>query len=147
MDKKIYELGYLLVPSIAEENVASEVQAIKAVLEKYESEFITEDFPKLRALSYPMTKKANGSSAKFDKAYFGWVKFETNPNVIDQIKGELDKSDKILRSMIVLTVRENTLIGQKMIFRPHAEGEKEGKKEEKMSEEEIEKTIENLVVE
>jgi ribosomal protein S6 len=53
---KVYELGYLLAPSIAEEQVAGEVQNIKSVLDKFEAITITEDFPKLRPLAYMMAK-------------------------------------------------------------------------------------------
>ncbi len=144
---KVYEVGYLLVPSIAEEQVAAEVQQIKNVLEKHNSSFITEDFPKLQQLAYTMRKVTGANSQKHDKAYFGWVKFETMASQIPQIKSELEKNDNILRYMIINTVRENTMMSPKLAFnKPEAEA-KSDKEEPKMSEEEMDKTIENLVVE
>ncbi len=150
---KIYELGYLFVPSIAEENVAAEVQAVKSIIEKYEGNIITEDFPKLRPLAYAMSKVVGAERSKFDKGYFGWIKFEISSGSVPQIKTELDKNNIILRFMIIETIRENTMVTQKMIFKPVGEGEKAKKPESgdeipaKLSEEEIDKTIENLVVE
>jgi ribosomal protein S6 len=146
---KVYELGYLLVPSIAEEQLAGEVQNIKTVLEKYEPSYITEDFPKLRPLSYAMVKAAAGQNSKFDKAYFGWIKFEINPNAIPQVKTELDKNSGMLRFMIITTVRENTLISQKPVFKPVGEGEKVKKREDEspITQEELDKSIDSLVVE
>jgi ribosomal protein S6 len=146
---KIYELGYLLVPTIAEENVAAEVQTIKSVLEKHDAIFITEDFPKLNTLAYTMAKTVGSQKDKYDKGYFGWVKFETSAPQIPFIKAELDKNEHILRFMTINTVRENTLISPKMNFKSQLDGEKDKKPEEgiPVSEAELDKTIENLVVE
>jgi ribosomal protein S6 len=149
---KVYEVGYLLVPTIPEEHLASEVETIKSVIEKYEGAFITEDFPKLRQLAYTMRKASSGQNLKFDKAYFGWIKFEISPAAIPVLQKDLEKNGNFLRIMIIATVRENTLYTQKNIFRPtlptdatdptHTTEEKP-----KMTEEEIDKTIEKLVVE
>jgi ribosomal protein S6 len=146
---KVYEVGYLLLPTLPEEHVATEVQNIKAVIEKHEGTFITEDFPKLRPLAYTMKKATQGQNHRYDKAYFGWVKFEINSNAVPLLNIELEKNANILRFMTIATVRENTLYTQKSIFRPTSEtsSEKPEEPKEKMTEEEIEKTIENLVVE
>jgi ribosomal protein S6 len=145
---KVYELGYLLVPSIAEEHVAGEVEAIKAVLSKVEASIITEDSPKLRPLAYEMTKVIGSKRDKYDTGYFGWIKFEVAGSVAPLIKTQLDKNPHILRFMVINTVRENTFIGQKVIFKDEVAKETTGAEEEpKVSEEELDKTIENLVVE
>ena len=146
---KVYELGFLLIPSIAEENLGGEVQNIKAAIEKYNGTFITEDFPKLRPLAYTMQKASNGSRGKFEKAYFGWIKFEIEPVNVGDLKSIFAKNDSILRSMIIETVRENTLMSQRVVFKTPAEAEKARKEEgaAPVSEEELDKTIENLVVE
>lgn len=146
---KVYEIGYLLLPTIPEEHVAAEVVKIKAVVENKEGIFIAEDFPKLRNLAYTMRKVAGAQNLKFDKAYFGWIKFESSQNIVTAIKVELDKNPNILRHMLVSTIRENTMYTQKPVFRAVAPGVGEAPKteeKEKMSEEEIDKTIENLVV-
>lgn len=145
---KIYEVGYLLVPTISEEHLAAEVQNIKSLIEKYEGVFITEDFPKLRQLAYTMRKAVSGQTLKFDKAHFGWIKFELNPNAASALQHELEKNVNILRVMVIQTVRENTLYTQKTIFRPQpVVQETPAGEAPKMTEEEIDKTIEKLVVE
>ncbi len=147
---KIYEIGYLLVPIIAEENVAAEVENIKSLLAKHEGAQITEDFPKLRPLAYNMVKAIGPERSKYDKAYFGWIKFEMMAGNVPLLKTDLDKNDHILRFMLIATVRENTMMTQKLVFRPAGEGEvakEEGVEPAKVSEEELDKTIENLVVE
>jgi ribosomal protein S6 len=154
---KVYEVGYLLIPTIPEEHLAAEVQNIKAIIEKNEGVFITEDFPKLRPLAYTMRKSATGQNLKFTNAYFGWIKFEVNPSMIPTVQVGLEKNLNLLRFMLIGTVRENTLYTQRVVYRPAGEGAlatdkiEEGQEaeapKEKMSEEEIDKTIENLVVE
>lgn len=149
---KIYEIGYLLVPTIAEEQLAAEVHNIKAIIEKNDGTFITEDFPKLRPLAYMMRKTTTGQHSKFTNAYFGWIKFEINPSIIPEVQATLEKNDSILRFMVIGTVRENTLYTQRVAYSPAGEAaplveKTEEVAKEKMSEEEIDKTIENLVVE
>jgi ribosomal protein S6 len=146
---KIYEVGYLLLPTIPEEHLVTEVQNIKSLIEKHEGAFITEDFPKLRPLAYTMRKAHAGQNVKHDKAYFGWIKFEMNQLAVPAVQKELEKNENILRFMIISTVRENTLFTQKAIFRPTQDAAKpeDGVVPAKMTEEEMDKTIENLVVE
>jgi ribosomal protein S6 len=147
---KVYEIGYLFLPTIPEEQLPAEAAKVKAVVESHEGVVITEDFPKLRQLAYTMRKVAGAQNFKFDKAYFGWVKFETVQGAVPVIQKELEKNPNILRHMLVATVRENTMFTQKPMFRPATVagvGEAlKGEEKVKMSEEEIDKTIENLVV-
>ena len=42
----VYEVGYLLVPTIAEENVGGEVTTLKDNLSSNGASFISEEFPK-----------------------------------------------------------------------------------------------------
>jgi ribosomal protein S6 len=150
---KVYEIGYLLMPSIAEEQLAAEVASIKGMLEKLEATFIAEDFPKLRPLSYTMAKSANGATKqKFDTAYFGWIKFEASPNAAVMMKEGLAKNDKVLRYMIINTVRENTLMSQRVVFSPGTEGEKVktlggAEVAVKVDEVELEKTLDKISIE
>jgi ribosomal protein S6 len=143
---KVFELGYLLVPTIPEENVAAEVESLKSSIEKLGGAFITEDFPKLRPLAFTMIKAIGSKRTRHDRAYFGWVKFEASSDKMPILKSQLDKNENILRFLIITTVRENTMVTQKVIFKPTVE-KKPGEEQPKMTQEEIDKTIDNLVVE
>ncbi len=112
---QVYELGFHIVPLVAEENLAAEMATIKSTLEKYGAVFITEDFPKMKALSYPMRKKIDATNHNFKSAYFGWVKFETKPAELPAIKSELDLNKNILRFLLIKTVRENTLMAGRTV--------------------------------
>jgi ribosomal protein S6 len=149
---KVYEIGYHLIPSIPVEKVAGEVEEIKSVIAKHKGSLIAEENPKLRPLAYTIKKAVEGSRYKFNEGYFGWVKFEVDTAVIEEIKKALDANEHILRYLLINTVRENTMVSPKLMT-PGAK-EEDGKvaapaetPKPAISEEELEKTINDLVIE
>jgi ribosomal protein S6 len=112
----VYEVGYHMVPTIAEENLAGEVTAFKDFLSSNNVSFISEEFPKMMELAYEMTRSVNNKKQKFSYGYFGWIKFECTPESAQVIKEALDKNEKIIRYLLIKTVRENT-ISQKRAYR------------------------------
>jgi ribosomal protein S6 len=152
-ENRIYELGFHVVSSIPEEKLPAEVTIIKDLLESNGAVIISEEFPKLRALSYTMTKVVGPKHLKFDTAYFGWVKFEMNPDAVSKIKNSLERNDNIIRFLIVKTVRENTMTAPKPpAFKADSKGVATGeipknKEVTPISEAELDKTIDSLMVE
>lgn len=148
----VYEIGFHIAPIVGDEKLAYEVSEMKGLLEKIKAETISEDFPRLRVLAYPLSKVIGGSKKTFKEAYFGWIKFEADAEAVVEFKNEVEKLSNVLRFLIIKTVKENTLYGNK--FAPKYEG-KPKKEEEKrveepkgpINEEEIDKTIEDLVIE
>ena len=114
---KIYELGYILVSSLPDEKIATEVESIKALLAKNGAEIVSHEDPILIDLAYSMVKVVSAQRQKYSRGYFGWVKFEGEPEALAEIKKALDLSATVLRYMIVKTVRENTLLNGKMVLR------------------------------
>ncbi len=147
---KIYEVGFHIAPFVSEENVAHEVSLIKNALDSIKAEVISEDFPRLRALSYPITKVIKGDKKVCHEAYFGWVKFEVSKDSIDGLKKEIEKIDNIIRFLLIETVRENTLYGAKFVSDKEAKREKKESEKtevkEPINEVELDKTIDSLVV-
>src|SRR5690606_25614016 len=43
------------------------------------------------------------------QAYFGWIKFDITPDVIVALTEEIEALETIIRSLMIKTVRENTL--------------------------------------
>ena len=145
----IYEVGYIMVPTIAEENLGGEVTAFKDVLSENGVTFISDEYPKLIELAYVMSRSINNKKQKFSYGYFGWVKFECNTDQAKVIKSVLDKNEKLVRFLMIKTVRENTMSvkrtynkqdGGKRRFSPKTE------EVEKINEETIDKEIDALVV-
>lgn len=114
---KIYELGYILVSSLPDEKITAEVASLKELLSKNGSDIVSSEDPILIDLAYPMVKVVSAQRQKYSRGYFGWVKFEGEPEALVEIKKALDLSSTVLRYMIIKTVRENTLINGKMVLR------------------------------
>lgn len=110
---QVYEIGYLLVSSIPEEKVGGEVESLKASLSKKGAEFIGEEAPELRTLAYTMVKKIGPTNHRFDKGYFGWLKFELGAKEIEAIKKSFEENPHMLRMLLINTIRENTYLGKK----------------------------------
>jgi ribosomal protein S6 len=153
-EEKIYEIGYHVISSVAEENIPAEVEKIKAVLKKEKAEIISEENPKLRPLAYKIKKAVGGQYKTFDKAYFGWVKFVLPEGAdIAKIEKAMKGSETILRYLIVKTIRENTMYSPKITVFSDKEAKikpmavKEVKEVKPASIEEIDKSIDELVSE
>lgn len=149
----IYEVSYLLLPSLAVEQVPAKVASLKGVLTSVGGQVISDENPVLIDLAYPMTKVVQTIRNKCTKGYFGWVKFETTKEGIGEIKKNLDLDNDILRYLIIKTVRENTLLNGKMKLKSEDRVLKEEEilpevslVEKEATPEEIDKSIDDLVI-
>lgn len=144
---KVYELGFLIIPSMAEEKLPELVSNIKGEAEKAGSIFISEEYPKLKSLSYTMFRTVDHKKQGFDQAYFGWFKFEAYSARIKELKESLEKNLNILRFLLINTVRENTIYSHKIIPKKskYIKRAPDQHTEVKSSVEEIDKSIEDLV--
>lgn len=106
----IYEVGYLIVPTVSEEKVGAEVDVIKEAFNKAGGTLVSEGNPAYINLSYPMRSEGEKGGKMFDTAHFGWVKFEVSPDAIGRLDKALKDNQKILRFVLVKTVREDTFI-------------------------------------
>ncbi len=144
----VYEVGYLMVPSIAEEGLGAEVTVFKDSLTEHGVTFISDEYPKMIELAYEMARSIANKRQKFSYGYFGWVKFECKPESAKVIKEMLDKNEKLIRYIIVKTVRENTM-SPKRPFKSDTMKKKFTPKVEEsvpINEEVIDKEIDALVV-
>ena len=149
----VYEVGYTLLPSLAIEQVPAKVEELKEALQKAGGEVISLENPTLVDLAYPMTKVIQTVRYKCQTGYFGWMKFEMDKDGIKEVKKNFDSDENILRYLLVKTVRENTLLHGKMLFK---EGDEEKKIEfsnvepeltlPESTPEEIDKSIDDLVI-
>jgi len=163
--KKVYEVGYLLLSNIEESKVLDEAGKIRDIISKNEGKFVSEGAPEMKNLTYPMIKEISGKKQKFDNAYFGWIKFEGNSEMITLIKKDLDKLETILRFLLIITTKED--------FKPassktkkrkpakfsfgssekkkkedkDASGEKEAEENKEDKKKKLDETIDDLVIE
>ncbi len=141
--KRIYEVGYLVTASLSEEKLFQLVEDLKGAIVKNGGAIITLEFPKLRDLAYPMSKMIGHKKEIFGSAYFGSIKFELEAENISNIKKYFESLESVVRFLLIITVRENTMYSRRVAFRPNDRPRAE--KGAKMSEEEMEKTVAELV--
>jgi ribosomal protein S6 len=145
----VYEVGYIMLPTIAEENLGSEVTLFKDMFLENEVAFISDEYPKLIELAYEMSRSINNKKQKFSYGYFGWVKFECNTDRAKVIKDILDKNEKLVRYIMIKTVRENTMSVKRSYNRQDGNKRRFTQKTEeveKINEETIDREIDALVV-
>jgi len=154
-DSRIYEVGFHIVPTASEEEVISITNTVKDTIESAKGAIFMEQNPLLVNLAYSMDHIVANKKSIHNSAYFGWAKFQIEPEDISIIKNVLEKNENIIRFLIIKTVREDTLTHKPIILKTNKKTgdavsvdkiHKETKKAE-ISVEEVDKAIEELVVE
>lgn len=150
-DSLVYEVGFHLLPTVEESDVPVEAAKIRSIIEENGGAIISEEAPKMIVIAYDISKNINSKRQKFNKAYFGWIKFEIDPSQISQVKSKIENVANILRFVIIKTVKEDTMhIHKAPMFRKEDNKEEKGEtqtEKPKASEAEIDKSIDELVIE
>jgi ribosomal protein S6 len=103
----VYELGYLVLPSVTEDNIPQVVSNIVSVIEKAGGKPLDSENPFLETLAYSMSKVVGARKYIVDEAYVGWIKFEAEPSVVAEIKSAVEKIDEIVRHLLIKAPRES----------------------------------------
>lgn len=117
---RVYELSFHFVPTISDNEIAVQFSHLKSLIEKRGGTFIAEGTPEMTPLAYEISKTVKAQKSHYNDAYFGWVKFEINPDEIGGLEKEVKAFDPIIRYLLITTVRENTYIGPKEIAKKSA---------------------------
>lgn len=135
-EQKMYEIGYLLTPLISEEKLDEEVFVLRKLIDDKKGLIINEARPKMRKLAYPIKK--------LESAYFGWIKFTADPEIIEEIESSLKKSDKVIRFLIVKVAKEAAVsrLARKVVKKKKPT---EPKEKIEIKPEEIDKKLEELL--
>ena len=107
-EQTVYEIGYLVLPSIPEDNLSEVVSAIKSAVAKEGGEVLDGEEPFKIDLSYTMSKTVGASRYVVSEAYLGWLKCELEPAKVASLKASLDGMSELLRFLLVKAPRETT---------------------------------------
>lgn len=105
---RIYEAGYHILPTVAEDQVEKVVGEIRSLIERSGGSFIAEGAPVLTKLAYDMEIRVGDAYQSHDRGYFGWLKFEASVDVARSLDEALKTNTSILRHIVFKTVREET---------------------------------------
>ncbi len=108
-ERRVYELGYHMVPTLTEEDLQKEVDSLRSAISELKGNFLSEGEPALIELAYTMYIGDGGKNTAYDKAYFGWIKFDLMPDQLAHLQDEVIADNKnILRHLLIKTVAEDT---------------------------------------
>lgn len=108
IDPRVYEVSFWLVPTISESELPADFDRLKKVISDTQGEFISEEAPYMREMTYQMVRVIDNVNKRFNDGYFGWVKFRALPQNAAIIKNAFEKDTTLVRSLLVETVEENT---------------------------------------
>jgi ribosomal protein S6 len=149
-EPRIYEVGYLLVPTIEEGAVAGVYANLKDLVASLNGTIVSDEMPRMIPLAYTIQKVVQNIRSKYDTAYFGWTKFEMDPVRVLELKKKLDLDPNYMRFLLIKTIKENTVAAKRFMNRdgirrkaPSAAGESEVVAP--INKEEIDKEIDAMV--
>jgi ribosomal protein S6 len=152
IDGRVYEVGYLLVPTISEEELPTSYGNLKELVGSFGGNVISDEMPKMIDLSFPMFKTVKNVRSKFSTGYFGWVKFFMDPEKALELKKKLDLDPTIIRFLMIKTVKENTIAAKRFVHRdtvrrkvPTMKKEGEVSDAAPINKEEVDKEIDAMV--
>jgi ribosomal protein S6 len=105
-ERTVYEIGYLVLPSIPEDSLDSLVSKINNTFEKAGGVRIDGEAPFMHDLAYEMGKQVGARNYVVHEAYLGWVKFELEPEKVEAVKHEVEGMEEILRALLIKAPRE-----------------------------------------
>jgi ribosomal protein S6 len=100
-ERNSYELAFHVLPTVAEGEVASVFDSIKALITKDGGEIFDEEAPERFELAYEIVKHLEGKNRKFTSAYFGWVRFKAPSESVEPLLEEVDGRADILRHLLI----------------------------------------------
>jgi ribosomal protein S6 len=152
VNSRIYELGYLLVPTVSEEEIPATYGNLKELVASFGGVTISDEMPKMIQLAYSMVKVVSNVRNKYNNAYFGWIKFTMDSDKVLELKKKLDLDPLLVRFLILKTVKENTIAAKRFVGRegahrrmPNMHKAVEGEEAVPINKEEIDKEIDAMV--
>ena len=151
--RPVYEIGYHLVPTVAEENVAAEVVKILGVLGN--AEIIKDEAPRKINFAYQIERAGAGRREKYTEGYFGFIKFAIDKEFVGGIEDAVRANKTILRYLLIQTTRDEVAPARRVVFASdRLEGETlkkpaplvDEEKVAEVSEEELDKSIDAIVL-
>lgn len=149
-NSRVYEVGYLLVPTVFETDLPAMYGNLKELVSSLGGVVISDEMPKMINLAYAMTKVVANVRNKFNTACFGWVKFTMDSDKVLELKKKLDLDPNFIRFLILKTVKENTIATKRFVRgethrRPTYKKNENNETAAPINKEEIDKEIDALV--
>lgn len=96
-----YELAYHVLPTVAEGEVNAVTDTVKSFITNQGGVIFDEEAAERFELAYEIEKYLEGKYRRFSSAYFGWIRFNCNPAVIEALMAEVEAEKHLLRNLLV----------------------------------------------
>lgn len=101
-----YEFSFHVLPTVAEGEVSTVFEKLKAYITKEGGECFDEERPARIDLVYPIMKHLEGKNRRFNSAYFGWVRFKLGADALITLEEEFRGEISILRYLLVKLTKQ-----------------------------------------
>jgi len=146
-ETRIYEIGYLIVPILSEEEVIALFADCKEVVRENGGVILSEGEPKIKNLAYSMAKAVGHNKKNYDTAYFGWLSFELPIENTQKVKALFEDKESVIRAIMFKTTREDVIPKKKTsVIRKKKTLRTEEIIDTPASSEEIDKAIEEMII-
>lgn len=120
-ENRVYEISYILVPTITEDAAAEKINSLKQSIASQGASFISEEAPYMRDLAYEMLRVIKNVNNRFDTGFFGWIKFELDPANLIKIEKMFKLDEDVIRYIAVKADRDINIYTKKIVERSVAE--------------------------
>lgn len=110
---RLYELGFILVPTVPELEVPQKVETLKSLIKDEGGGITAEGAPEYIDLAYTMERTIGSKTQKYSQGYFGFIKFEAEPSALEALKKSFDISEMLVRYLLIKTDATNTITFKK----------------------------------
>lgn len=105
-EANVYELGYLVLPSVDEDKLTDVVSNLKGIIKKAGASELDSETPMKIDLAYTMSKTIGARKYVVNEAYIGWLKFEVEPSNVPEVDKAVRALEEVLRFLLIKTPRE-----------------------------------------
>ncbi len=114
IDARVYEVAYIFVSTLTDEEATAKAETLKTAIAAQGGSFVSEEAPYMRELAYEMVRVIKNVNTRFNDGYFGWIKFEMEPNKINDFDKKLALDEEIVRFITVKADREVNVYTKKL---------------------------------
>jgi small subunit ribosomal protein S6 len=120
-ENRVYEISYILVPTITEDAAAEKISSLKQSIADLGASFISEEEPYMRDLAYEMLRVIKNVNNRFDTGFFGWIKFELDPANLTKVEKILKLDEDVIRYIAVKADRNINIYTKKIVAKSFTE--------------------------
>lgn len=118
---RVYEISYILVPTITEDVATEKINSLKKSIADLGASFISEEAPYMRDLAYEMLRVIKNVNNRFDTGFFGWIKFELDPASLAKVEKMFKLDEDVIRYIAVKAERDINIYTKKVVEKSIAE--------------------------